>query len=65
MKNSSDPIGNQTHDLPTHDAVPQPTVPPHTPDSISRVAVKETTAEQVISVHRFSMVLTVEKFLLP
>ena len=65
MKNSSDPIGNQTHDLPAHSAVPQLTVPQHTPDSISRVAVKETTAEQVISVHSLSMVLIVEKFLLP
>jgi len=64
MKNSSDPIGNQTHNFPAHSAVPQPTVPLHTPDSISRVAVKETTAEQVISVHRLSMVLIVEKFLL-
>ena len=65
MKNSNDPIGNQTHDLPAHSAVPQPTVPPHTPDSISRAAVTESTAEQVISVQRLSMVLTVQKFLLP
>jgi hypothetical protein len=65
MKNSNDPIGNQTYDHPAHSAVPQPTVPTHTPDSISRVAVKETTAEQVISDHWLSMVLSVEIFLLP
>jgi hypothetical protein len=65
MKNSNDPIRNQTHDLPAHSAVPQATVPPHTLDRISRVVVKESTAEQVISVQRLSMVLTVEKFLLP
>jgi hypothetical protein len=28
MKNSSDTIGNRTHDLPTCSAVPQPTAPP-------------------------------------
>jgi hypothetical protein len=27
MKNSSDTIGNQTHDLPACSAVPQPTAP--------------------------------------
>jgi hypothetical protein len=29
MKNSSDTIGNQTHDLPVCSAVPQLTAPPH------------------------------------
>ena len=32
MKNSNDPIGNQTCDLPAYSAVPQPTVPPGVPD---------------------------------
>jgi len=31
IKNSSDTIGNQTHDLPTRSAVPQLTAPPVTP----------------------------------
>jgi len=31
MKNSSDTIGNQTRDLATCSAVPQPTAPPRTP----------------------------------
>jgi hypothetical protein len=31
MKNSKDPIGNRTHNLPACSAVPQPTAPPHTP----------------------------------
>jgi len=31
MKNSNDPIGNRTRDLPTCSAVPQPTAPPHVP----------------------------------
>ena len=30
LKNSSDPIGNLTHDLPAFSAVPQPTAPPRT-----------------------------------
>ena len=30
MKNSNDTIGNQTRDLLTCSAVPQPTAPPHT-----------------------------------
>jgi len=30
MKNSSDTIGNETHDLLTCSAVPQPTAPPRT-----------------------------------
>jgi hypothetical protein len=30
MKNLNDPIGNQTRDLPTCSAVPQPTAPPRT-----------------------------------
>jgi len=33
MKNSNDIIRNQTRDLPTCSAVPQPTVPPRTPFS--------------------------------
>jgi hypothetical protein len=57
MKYSNDTIRNQTHDLLAHSAVPQPIAPLHTPDGISRVAVKETTAEQVIPVHRLSIVL--------
>jgi hypothetical protein len=31
LKNSCDTLGNQTHNLPACSAVPQPTVPPHTP----------------------------------
>jgi hypothetical protein len=31
LKNSSDSIGNRTHNLPVCSAVPQPTVPLHTP----------------------------------
>ena len=34
MKKSNDTIGNRTRDLPACSAVPQPTAPPHTPDSI-------------------------------
>ena len=37
MKNSNDTIGNQTHDLPTCSAVPQPTAPPRTPNQCSKV----------------------------
>jgi hypothetical protein len=33
LKNSSDPIGNRTRDLPACSAVPQPTAPPRTPIS--------------------------------
>jgi hypothetical protein len=29
VKKSNDTIGNQTRDLPTYRAVPQPTAPPH------------------------------------
>jgi len=32
MKNSNDTIGNQTRDLPTYNAVPQPTAPPRAPN---------------------------------
>jgi hypothetical protein len=32
VKNSSDISGNKTHDLPTSSALPQPTVPPCTPE---------------------------------
>jgi hypothetical protein len=31
MKNSSDTIGNRTHDVPGCSAVPQPTAPPRAP----------------------------------
>jgi len=31
MKNSSDTIGNRTHDLPTCSAMPQPTASPRAP----------------------------------
>ena len=31
MKNSTDTIGNQIHDLAACSAVPQPTLPPHFP----------------------------------
>jgi len=34
MKNSSDPNGNRTRDLPTCSAVPQPTAPPRTPHNV-------------------------------
>jgi len=33
IKNSNDTIGNRTRDLPTCDAVPQPTAPPRAPVS--------------------------------
>ena len=33
MKNSNDKIGNRTRDLPNCSAVPQPTAPPHAPES--------------------------------
>jgi hypothetical protein len=35
MKNSSDIIGNRTHDLATCSAVPQPTAPPRSPTEMS------------------------------
>ena len=31
MKNSNDTVGNRARDLPTCNAVPQPTAPPHAP----------------------------------
>jgi len=34
MKNSSDTIGNRTHDLLAYSAVTQPTAPPHSPNII-------------------------------
>jgi len=37
MKNSNDTIKNQTHNLSTCIAVPQPTVPPCTPNQFSKV----------------------------
>jgi hypothetical protein len=37
MKNSKDTIGNQTRDLPTCSAVPQPTAPPRAPNQIEQV----------------------------
>ena len=39
MKNSSDTIGNRTRDLPACSAVPQPTVPPHTPDLLLKIQI--------------------------
>ena len=33
VKNSNDPIGNRTRDLPAYNAVPQPSTPPRTPIS--------------------------------
>jgi hypothetical protein len=35
MKNSIGTIGNRTHELPVCSAVPQPTAPPHTPETYS------------------------------
>jgi len=35
MKNSSDTIGNWTRDLPACSAVPEPTTPPHAPNTLS------------------------------
>jgi hypothetical protein len=43
MKNSSDTIGNQTHELPTFSAVPQPNMPPRAP----RLHVKMLTTEKL------------------
>ena len=37
MKKSNDTIGNRTRDLPACSAVPQPTVPPHTPSEPDKV----------------------------
>ena len=35
MKNSNDTIGNRTCDLPTCNAVPQPTAPPRVPNKMN------------------------------
>jgi hypothetical protein len=40
MKNSNDTIGNQTRDLPTCSAVPQPNVPPRTPGEMDKTSKK-------------------------
>jgi hypothetical protein len=50
MKNSSDTIGNRTHDLPACSAVPQPTAPPRAP--IKREGTEENWEALLYSVTR-------------
>ena len=40
MKNSNDPIGNRTRDLPVCSAVSQPTAPPRAPSNILVILIR-------------------------
>jgi hypothetical protein len=46
MKNSNETFGNQTHDLPTCRAVPQPTAPAHTPYTKEIHSIKASSCQQ-------------------
>jgi len=56
MKNSSDTIGNQTRDLPTCSAVPQPTTPPRAP-----INSKHCTINHSLSCEALPLGNTIEK----
>jgi hypothetical protein len=64
MKNTKDTIGNRTRDLPTCNAVPQPTAPPRTPRSrVKQSNIRQTGDENsnsaILSTTKCAQLLTV------